>query len=390
MAGLLVKATEQLDPPDALPLAGAITLPDVDLDLGRDPTMLPGTVDLVEEDGPSVFAPEVEPSRRRRRRERRAAKKAAREERGRRPVLIGLLAVVGLALVAAGAYAAYQLTRPKHDVPELVRGAVNVSEVDGLVADLNFDVRYVGVRGEGGPPGRVVGQDPGAGESLREGQTLTVTVSRGPEFVPVPERLLNLTAAEPLTQDEATQLLDDAGFAVGFVSEKYNEQAVAGTVQAVPLAFDELPRGSAVDLVVSKGPRPRIVPDDLIGRPYDEVAAELEDLSLVVTRVDEANPDQPEGTVLRLDPPGGTQVERDSTVTVVVAIPKVEVPDVSGMSVQAAYEELTDAGLQVAGVQGPPVGTVNGTDPSAGSQVDPGSSVTLITGRGGGNGNDGD
>ena len=384
VAGLLVKATEQLDPPDPLPLAGAIALPDIDIDLGRDPTMLPGTVDLGEEDPSTVFPPQVEPTRRQLRRERKAAKKAARGERGRRPVLIGLLAVVGLLLVAGGVAAAYQLTRPEHEVPVLTQQ--NVSEVEDLVGDLGFDVRYVGVRGEGGPPGRVLSQDPEAGERLREGQTLTVTVARGPEFVPVPERLLNLTATEPLTQDQATQLLTEADFAVGFVSEKYNEQAVAGTVQAVPLAFDELPRGSAVDLVVSKGPRPRIIPDDLIGQPYDQVAAELEGLSLVVERVDEPNPDQPEGTVLRVEPAGGTQVERDSTVTVVVAIPKIEVPDVSGMGVQAAYDELTAAGLQVAGVQGPPVGTVTGTDPPAGSQVDPGSSVTLITGRGG-NGN---
>jgi serine/threonine-protein kinase len=301
-------------------------------------------------------------------------------------VLVALLALVGLALVAAGGYAAYQLTRPEHEVPELA--GLDVSAVGDQVDDLNFDVRYVGVRGQGGRPGRVVDQDPAAGEDLREGQTLTVTVSRGPEFVPVPERLLNLTASDPLTQDEANQLLTDAGFAVGFVSEKYNELAVAGTVQAVPLAFDELPRGSAVDLVVSKGPRPRVVPEDLVGQPFDQVAAELEDLSLVVNRVEEPDPDQPEGTVLRVDPPGGTQVDRDSTVTVVVAIPKVEVPDVSGMSVQAAFDELTAAGLQVGGTQGPPVGTVTGTDPSAGSQVDPGSSVTLITSRGGGNGND--
>jgi serine/threonine-protein kinase len=254
------------------------------------------------------------------------------------------------------------------------------------VGDLNFDVRYVGVRGEGGPPGRVLSQDPEEGESLREGQTLTVTVSRGPEFVALPERLLNLTAADPLSREEATQLLVDADFVVGFVSEKYNEQAVAGTVQAVPLPFDELPRGSAVDLVVSKGPRPRIIPDDLIGQPFDQVAAELEDLSLVVNRVEEANPDQPEGTVLRIDPPGGTQVERDSTVTVVVAIPKVEVPDVSGMSLEEASDALAAVGLDVDDVRGPP-GDVVGTDPPAGSQVDPGSSVTLITSRGGGNGN---
>ena len=387
LAGQLVKATEQLDPPDALPLAGAITLPDVELDLGRDPTMLPGTVDLVEEDAPSVFPPEVEPSRRQRRRERKAAKQAARQERGRRPVLIGLLSVIGLLLVAGGAYAAYQLTRPEHEVPDL--DAVDVSAVSEAVDELGFEVNYVGDRGEG-RPGRVVAQDPAAGETLREGQTLTVTVSRGPEFVPVPDQLLNLTAADPLTREEATQLLVDADFVVGFVSEKFNEQAVAGTVQAVPLPFDEMPRGSAVDLVVSKGPRPRIIPDSLIGRPYDEVAAELEDLSLVVNRVEEANPDQPEGTVLRVDPASGTQVERDSTVTVVVSIPKVIVPDVSGMSFQEATDELEAAGLEVSGVQGPPVGGVSGTDPPAGSEVDPGTSVTLISGRGGGNGNNDD
>jgi len=101
----------------------------------------------------------------------------------------------------------------------------------------------------------------------------------------------------------------------------------------------------------------------------------------VVNRVEEANPDEAEGTVLRVDPAGGTEVARDSTVTVVVAIPKVEVPDVSGMGIEAAYDELTAAGLVVDRVQGPPIGVVTGTDPAAGSQVDPGSSVTLLTSR---------
>ena len=83
------------------------------------------------------------------------------------------------------------------------------------------------------------------------------------------------------------------------------------------------------------------------------------------------------------DDPGSTWLPADGSVpvTVVVAIPKVEVPDVTGSSVQAAYDTLTAAGLVVDRVQGPPVGTVQGTDPSAGSLVDPGSSVTLITSR---------
>jgi serine/threonine-protein kinase len=386
LAGRLVKATEELDPPDPLPLAGAIVLPDVEIDLGRDPTLLPGELELEEDDQPPVFVPEIRPTRRQRRRERREAKRAARGEgAGRRRLLVGVLSVVGLLLVAGGAYGAYVMTRPEHPVPELAGGSV--SQVGPAVRDLNFDVQRIGERGRG-RPGQVVAQDPDPGTKLREGQTFTVTVSRGPDFVPVPERLLNLTAAQPLSREDAQALLEEAGFVVGYVSEKFNEQVVAGTVQAVALPFDQLPRGSAVDLVVSKGPRPRIVPEDLVGRPYDEVAAELESLSLVVNRVEEANPDEDEGTVLRVDPVGGTQVERDSTVTVVVAIPKVEVPDVSGMSIQAAYDELTAAGLEVDRVQGPPVGEVTSTDPEAGSLVDPGSSVTLITSRGGGGNND--
>jgi len=239
----------------------------------------------------------------------------------------------------------------------------------------------VGERPGGGPPGTITGQDPEPETSLREGESVTVTVSRGGPLQEVPERLLNLTAADPLTQEQATQILQDAGFEVGFVSQKFNEQAVAGTVQAVPLPFTELPRGSAVDLVVSQGPRPRVIPEGLVGQSYESVAAQLEDLSLVVNRVDQPSPDDPAGTVLSIDPAAGTTVERDSTVTVVVAIPKVEVPDVSGSNIQAAYDTLTAAGLVVDRVQGPPVGTVQGTDPPAGSQVDPGSSVTLITSR---------
>ena len=120
------------------------------------------------------------------------------------------------------------------------------------------------------------------------------------------------------------------GFRVGHVSEKYNELVVAGIVQTIITPFDEVPRNSAIDLGVSLGPRPRTVPADAVGRPFSEVAAELEDLSLVVVREDEPTTDVPEGTVTSIDPGPGAIVERDSTVTVHVAVAQVEVPDVTG------------------------------------------------------------
>ena len=127
-------------------------------------------------------------------------------------------------------------------------------------------------------------------------RALTVTVNRGPEFVAVPADLTNVTV------DQARATLEAANLRVGFVSEKYNELVVAGTVQSVPSGFEQIPRNSAVDLVVSLGPRPRTVPADAVGRPFDEVAAELGDLSLEVIRVDEPTLDQAEGTVTRLEP----------------------------------------------------------------------------------------
>ena len=41
LATMLVKASEQLERPDPLPLAGAVVLPDADIEIDRDPTMLP-------------------------------------------------------------------------------------------------------------------------------------------------------------------------------------------------------------------------------------------------------------------------------------------------------------------------------------------------------------
>ena len=375
LSSLFLRATEQLDPPAPLPLAGAIVLPDAAVEVDRDPTMLPeraeaGATVFTEAEGPAVADPM--PGRLARRRHRKAATRAAREEAGgRRRGRIVVLTVVGLLLVAAGAVAAYLAVFPEHEVPELADQSI--SDIDVLVGDLGFDVQLVGDRRTGVPAGAVLDQDPDAGEMLREGQALTVTVNRGPEFVAVPADLTNVTV------DQARATLEAANLRVGFVSEKYNELVVAGTVQSVPSGFEQIPRNSAVDLVVSLGPRPRTVPADAVGRPFDEVAAELGDLSLEVIRVDEPTLDQAEGTVTRIEPGPGTTVPRDSTVTVYVAVAQVEVPDVTGQDPISATEALEALGLTVSRVQGPPNRDVMATDPAAGTLVDPGSSVVLIT-----------
>jgi eukaryotic-like serine/threonine-protein kinase len=373
LATLLVRVSEDLDEPEPLPLAGAIVLPDVDVDIDRDPTMLPrpSEREVIEEEVPEVVPVASGPGPIGRWRVRRAAKRAAKAERRRRRGLIGALVLVGAVLAAAGGYGIYQLTRPEHEVPNL-RGQ-RISQINEIVGDLGFDVQLVGVRANRTTPGDVVGQEPAAGEQLQEGETLVVQVSRGPELVDVPANLTGISV------EQAGQRITQAGFRVGWVAHKYNELVNQGTVQSAPNAFAQMPRNSAINLIVSDGPRPRTIPDDLVGQSYDVAAAALDELGLVAQRIEEPDLEAPEGTVIRVDPPAGTSVARDSTVSLVVAIHQIEVPDVTGMSVEAATEALEAVGLTVDGVQGSPNRDVVDTSPSPGTLVDPDSSVTLIT-----------
>lgn len=375
LAGLLIRASEALDRPEPLPLAGALVLPDGPVDVGRDPTLLPGPGAGPAEPSEAAAVAPAEPSRRDERRARKEARRAARGDRrpsARRRLVVAALVGLGVALLVVGGVLATGVWRPTHEVPEVA--GQPIGRVDALVGDLGFDVTYVGVRQNGTVAGQVLAQDPAAGAELREGEPLVLEVSRGPELVSVP---VDALTGRPVA--EATAALRQAGFVPGAVSEKYNELVVAGTVQAVPLPFDEVPRGSAVDLVVSLGPRPRVVPADAVGRPFDEVAAELEGLSLVVQRVEDPTLDVPEGTVTAVEPGPGSEVPRDSTVVVSVAVALVEVPDVTGLNAVRAAEVLEDEGFTVSQVIGSPARRVVSTDPAPGDLVAPGTAITLTT-----------
>jgi len=103
---------------------------------------------------------------------------------------------------------------------------------------------------------------------------------------------------------------------------------------------------------------------------------------------EEESEDQDPGTVLRQDPGSGKQVDKGSTVKLVVAKapPAVDVPDVVDQSEDDARQALRDAGFEVR-VRRETVdtldqdGTVIDQDPAGGEQLKKGSRVTLVVGR---------
>jgi|GEM_PF-5921213 len=151
--------------------------------------------------------------------------------------------------------------------------------------------------------------------------------------------------------EEAKRLLDQAGM-------KYREDPRgAAPHRSIPRGSviwqnpgpsEIVSPGATVTVRLSLGP-PVEVPMGMEGRQYEEARAELERLGLRATRRDEHRTGVRPGTVVRLQPSHGSEVAAGSTVTLYVAQPlALVVPNVIGMSEAEARRALEAAGFQVA------------------------------------------
>jgi beta-lactam-binding protein with PASTA domain len=185
-----------------------------------------------------------------------------------------------------------------------------------------FDVDLAREHSDDVPAGAVMGQAPEPGEAVAQGSAVSITVSLGIEQVAVPRMAgLDLPAAEAAAADARLG-------PVTVVEEWSDEVPEAGVVIRQSLRpGEEVDKGTAVELVVSRGPLTVDTPD-VGGLDPEEAAAIIEDLELVVGRVTE-----PQGTlgpfaftsvnrVERQVPAAGDPIERGQTVTIYYFTPR--------------------------------------------------------------------
>lgn len=166
-----------------------------------------------------------------------------------------------------------------------------------------------------------------------------------------------------------------AGLLIGFAFDYWN------TPQQQQQAEQEQDQQAQANMVT--------VPD-VEDRPRSEVIAELEDLDLLVTVNEEANPDIARDNAIRINPAPGSQLQRNSTVILTVSSGReiTEVPDVVGLSLEDASRALSDAGLSMSDSveeeesSADNTGRVTQQNPPAGSQLSRGSRVTVTVGTG--------
>jgi serine/threonine-protein kinase len=137
-------------------------------------------------------------------------------------------------------------------------------------------------------------------------------------------------------------------------------------------------------------PNAEVLPVPNVNGLSSEVALERLQADGFVVKLTSITDDSAEpGTVIRTDPPGGTQVETGSTIEVFVSTgsEKFPVPPLIGQTLENARSLLSDASLEVGTIEERPdadfaQGTVIEQSPAAGIEVGAGTPVNLVVSSG--------
>jgi beta-lactam-binding protein with PASTA domain len=294
-----------------------------------------------------------------------------------------------LLLVIGGLAAYFLLTRDedKTTMPNVIGLREDQARARLAEAQLEADVDR---RPSRRPRGIVFAQVPGAGAQLDEGERVEILVSSQLARIPVP-------SVEDLSAAEARERLEAAGFEVR--ARRVFAGAPRGRViEQDPRGGDRAPRGSTVELIVSKGRNLNRVPD-VIGMQEDQAVRALRAREFV-PRIFDVPSEEPGGTVVAQVPRGGVLGPPDARVRINVSSgdpasttterqtepgAAVRVPNVVGLPQTSALGRLRRVGLN--GIvtyarSSRPRGGVVRQVPAAGTSVARGSAVRIVVSAG--------
>lgn len=160
------------------------------------------------------------------------------------------------------------------------------------------------------------------------GVFLAFLLSR-PVQVVIPENLVGLT------QEEATERLEEVSLKVGEIIEQSNDEYEEGIVFRVnPNEGASVLEESEVDLYVSLGEEPFEV-EDYAGENYEEIRAELTEAGFTVESEESSDETVPEGDIIEQSiTPGEEVLPRETTITFTVSTGRriISMIDLTGYS----------------------------------------------------------
>jgi serine/threonine-protein kinase len=255
-----------------------------------------------------------------------------------------------IAAVLIGVLVGLALTRETStEVPGVTGNQLNVAIA--LLQQDGFSVGEVKRVEREAPPNTVLEQDPAASPP---GDRASLDCSFLTFFCSKPEVTLTVSsgpgsgkvpATAGLPRDEAAEKLEAAGFGVKVETVNSDSVEEGLAIHSEPSAGETATHGSDVTLFVSAGPKLAKVPV-LVGSQRRLAVQQIRGRGLTPS-VSEVESDSPAGEVISQSPSAGSEVEAGSAVSIVVSSGReqAKVPNVIGKPRAEAVQAVRDAGL---------------------------------------------
>ena len=191
------------------------------------------------------------------------------------------------------------------------------------------------------------------------------------------------------TYEQALSTLTPLGLTTEILEKRFDEDIAKGAIiETSPPGGGRVESGGEVKLIVSKGPERYIIPS-VAGLTPEAATNALEKFPLIVGANTEVfNKEIPKGFVISTKPESGTEVKRDTPVSLVISkgVETVALVSYSGKSGEQALNELNDLGFDVESTyafnERVLSGVVISQTPTGVDVAPKGSTVTLIISKG--------
>ena len=245
---------------------------------------------------------------------RGSSKEDNKDKSDKKPMIaiVVILALIGILGITLGAFYVQGIFDGNDEVelPELVgleqENAIAILEEQNL--EYEIEERYDSEV----PENIVISQSPTPGISVKQGSTVDLRVSIGPDVALVPnlihERLVDVEL-----------ILEEAELVAGEVAYEESDFPEGVIIAQNPGFRDEVPAGSAVNYTVSEG-RPETMPD-LSGLTRIEAERIIRQTGLIPGEItEEFSEEIPEGRVISQSIKSGEVVEPDETVDLILSL----------------------------------------------------------------------
>lgn len=252
--------------------------------------------------------------------EEKPKKKKNKKGNGKKKIVIAAIAgVIAVIAVVIGILYAFGVIGGGIEVPNLVGMTTEEAEAELNELGLKMEV------GEEVPSdeieeGLIASQTPDEGETVEEGDTVTVMLSSGKPTGQVPSLV-----GRPYDEDSIRALLEASNYQLGSVTYQESDAEEGEIINQDPGAGTEAEEGTSVNVVVSKGTDKRTVPT-LVGLSVDEAKQAIVDAGFTVGSISYAESTvYKQNIVMEQQYDAGEKLEEGTKINIVVSKGEPEV-----------------------------------------------------------------